>query len=66
MAHGTSGKFVSSVGWRRGLSALALAAMGACGGGGGGGSPPGSGGMTATIDGQAFASDAQLATATSR
>lgn len=66
MAHGTGGDRVSSAGWRCALGALLLGAVGACGGGtsGGGGPSPGSGAMTATIDGQAFASDAQRAMAT--
>jgi len=66
MAHITSGGRVGWFGWRSALGALLLGAVVACGGsgGGGGGPPPGSGALTATIDGQAFASDASAATAT--
>jgi len=67
MAHRIGTDRAGSAAWRCALGALVLGAMGACGGsgsGGGGGPPPGSGAMTATIDGQAFASDAQRATAT--
>src|ERR1700738_4847137 len=65
MAHITSGGRVGWFGWRSALGAILLGAVAACGGGGGGGGPPpGSGALTATIDGQAFASDASAATAT--
>ena len=65
MAHITSGDRVGWIGWRSALGAILLGAVAACGGGGGGGGPPpGSGALTATIDGQAFASDASAATAT--
>jgi len=64
MALCAGGSRVGSIGWRSVLGALVFAALGACGGGGGGGGRSGSGVFTATIDGQAFASDSQLAMAT--
>jgi hypothetical protein len=70
MIHNIGSNRFSSAGLRCVVRALVLAVVGACGGSGpnGGGPSPGSGMMTATIDGQAFASDphSAMATATSR